>query len=543
MKKLDGIVLKEMLISGSNNLYNHYPEVDALNVFPVPDGDTGMNMNLTLTSGSKEIENRNDKDIYQLSKAFSRGLLMGARGNSGVITSQIFRGFSKGMQDQAEVDAVGFAAAWQKGVEVAYRAVMQPVEGTILTVIRESSQKLSDEVAKKSDLSIEKCMEIMIKEANESLKRTPDLLPVLKEAGVLDSGGFGLIKIFDGMYSALKGNLIERSQATATKSDGNKIDVTEGYDMTFVLTLGPAGGKKPYDVNKFASSLNNRAINVSIEQKGEKLEIKAHSNTPGSVLNFAQGFGEFDSISINNVAPSQEENKETPVEEARPEVREKYALITVSAGEGISSFFKEISPVQLQIVFGGQTMNPSAEDFIAAIRKCNADNIIILPNNSNIVLAANQACKMVEKEARCLVIPTKTIPQGLTASIMFNPDASLEENDKEMNSALAGVKSGSVTYAVRDTLIDGVEVKKDQFIGIADKTLICSKANKIEALLSLLDHMVDDESSIITLLLGADIAENQIEDLKAQINEKFPDLDLDIRMGGQPVYSFLLGVE
>ncbi len=539
MKKIDGIMLKEMLISGSNNLYNHYPEVDALNVFPVPDGDTGMNMNLTLTSGSKEIENRNDKNIYQISKAFSRGLLMGARGNSGVITSQIFRGLSKGMQDLEECNASQFAAAWQKGVEQAYKAVMQPVEGTILTVVRESSQKLSDEVAHKDDISIEKCMEILIKEANASLLRTPELLPVLKEAGVIDSGGFGLIKILDGMLSALKGSLVERSKATAVQNQNQNVAVDDGYDIEFVLALGPAGGKKPYDESKFASSLANRAININISKNGNDIEVKAHSQTPGSVINFAQGYGEFKSLNIVNINPPKDEGGE----EEAPLEKEKYAIITVSAGEGISAFFKEIVPCQLQIVFGGQTMNPSCEDFLAAMKKCNAENIIILPNNSNIVMAASQAAEVMSKKINCVVVPTKTIPQGLTASIMFNPDATLDENIEEMKSTLKGIKSGSVTYAVRDTTMDGVEIKKDDFIGIADKTLICAKKNKKDALVSLIDAMVDDDSSIITILYGADVKKEEAEEIKKAIAEAHSDLDLDVRDGGQPVYSFLLGVE
>ncbi len=552
MKILDGELLKQMLISGSNNLYNHYPEVDALNVFPVPDGDTGMNMNLTLTSGAKEIQNRNDKRVDELAKAFSKGLLMGARGNSGVITSQIFRGFAQGLEGLQEANALQFAKAFAKGVEVAYKAVMKPVEGTILTVIRESTQVLNEEV--KEGYSILKCMEILIKAAKESLDHTPELLPILKEVGVVDSGGFGLIVIFDGMMSALQGKVIERNKATATENNspiamaGAAMEDEEfGYCTEFIMELGPDSVKKPFNEQRFINNLKNRGNSLVVVRDEEIVKVHIHTLTPGQILNYAQSFGEFKTLKIENMTEQHHALEtganitphEDLVKEEKP--KDKYALIAVSAGEGISEFFKEIGINE--IVFGGQTMNPSTEDFISAIKKCNAENVIILPNNSNIVMAASQACDVLADEVNCMVVPSKTIPQGITAAIMFNVDAEPEENLQEMKSALKNVKSGSVTFAIRDTEIDGVNIVKDDFIGILDKEIVTCKHSKIEATLELLEKMVDEDSAVITLLYGEDVKEKDLKEISKVIETKYPDVDLDVRNGGQPVYSFLIGVE
>lgn len=552
MKILDGELLKQMLISGSNNLYNHYPEVDALNVFPVPDGDTGMNMNLTLTSGAKEIQNRNDKRVDELAKAFSKGLLMGARGNSGVITSQIFRGFAQGLEGLQEANAIQFARAFAKGVEVAYKAVMKPVEGTILTVIRESTQALNEQV--KDGYSIPKCMEILIKAARESLDRTPELLPILKEVGVVDSGGFGLIVIFDGMMSALQGKVIERNKATATENNspiamaGAAMEDEEfGYCTEFIMELGPDSVKKPFNEQRFINNLKNRGNSLVVVRDEEIVKVHIHTLTPGQILNYAQSFGEFKTLKIENMTEQHHALEtganitphEDLVKEEKP--KDKYALIAVSAGEGISEFFKEIGINE--IVFGGQTMNPSTEDFISAIKKCNAENVIILPNNSNIVMAASQACDVLADEINCMVVPSKTIPQGITAAIMFNIDAEPEENLQEMKSALKNVKSGSVTFAIRDTEIDGVNIVKDDFIGILDKEIVTCKHSKIDTTIELLDKMVDEDSAVITLLYGEDVNEKDLNKLSKIIEERYPDVDLDIRNGGQPVYSFLIGVE
>ena len=539
MRTLNGQTLKQLLISGSNNLYNHYPEVDALNVFPVPDGDTGMNMNLTLTSGSKEIQNRSDESAYEISKVFSRGLLMGARGNSGVITSQIFRGFSKGLDGLEEVNALAFSAAFQKGVEVAYKAVVNPVEGTILTVIRESSQFLADNV--KDNMSIEKCLDLMLQEARESLKRTPELLPVLKEAGVVDSGGTGLIRILEGMRIAAGGDFVERSQATATEAQSSADEgEEEGYLLEFILKL--LKEKKAFNENRFSNLLSTNGDDLVVNVKDDCVKVHIRVLNPGDILNYAQQFGEFLKLKLVNLKAGDSAEELDFEEEEEVKEKTEYAMISVSAGQGIEDFLKEIG-VSV-VVKGGQTMNPSSEDFVSAIKKANAHNVFIFPNNSNIVMAASQACEMVEDaDTNVYVIPSKTIPQGISSAIMFNPEADPEENFRSMKAALKNVKSGEVTCAIRDTEIGGVKVKKDDFIGIFEKDIVVDNPNKLETLMTLLEKMIDEDSSIITILVGQDVNEEEMNQVSELISEKFSDLDLDIRKGDQPVYSFLIGVE
>ena len=539
MRTLNGQTLKQLLISGSNNLYNHYPEVDALNVFPVPDGDTGMNMNLTLTSGSKEIQNRSDENAYEISKVFSRGLLMGARGNSGVITSQIFRGFSKGLDGLEEVNALAFSAAFQKGVEVAYTAVVNPVEGTILTVIRESSQFLADNV--KDNMSIEKCLDLMLQEARESLKRTPELLPVLKEAGVVDSGGTGLIRILEGMRIAAGGDFVERSQATATEAQNSTEEgEEEGYLLEFVLKL--LKEKKAFNENRFSNLLSTNGDDLVVNVKDDCVKVHIRVLNPGDILNYAQQFGEFLKLKLVNLKVGESAEELDFEEEEEAKEKTEYAMISVSAGQGIEDFLKEIG-VSV-VVKGGQTMNPSSEDFVSAIKKANAHNVFIFPNNSNIVMAASQACDMVEDaDTNVYVIPSKTIPQGISSAIMFNPEADPEENFRSMKAALKNVKSGEVTFAIRDTEIGGVKVKKDDFIGIFEKDIVVDNPNKLETLMTLLEKMIDEDSSIITILVGQDVNDEEMNQVSELIAEKFSDLDLDIRKGDQPVYSFLIGVE
>lgn len=539
MRTLNGQTLKQLLISGSNNLYNHYPEVDALNVFPVPDGDTGMNMNLTLTSGSKEIQNRSDENAYEISKVFSRGLLMGARGNSGVITSQIFRGFSKGLDGLEEVNALAFSAAFQKGVEVAYKAVVNPVEGTILTVIRESSQFLADNV--KDNMSIEKCLDLMLQEARESLKRTPELLPVLKEAGVVDSGGTGLIRILEGMRIAAGGDFVERSQATATEAQNSTEEgEEEGYLLEFVLKL--IKEKKAFNENRFSNLLSTNGDDLVVNVKDDCVKVHIRVLNPGDILNYAQQFGEFLKLKLVNLKVGESAEELDFEEEEEAKEKTEYAMISVSAGQGIEDFLKEIG-ISV-VVKGGQTMNPSSEDFVSAIKKANAHNVFIFPNNSNIVMAASQACDMVEDaDTNVYVIPSKTIPQGISSAIMFNPEADPEENFRSMKAALKNVKSGEVTFAIRDTEIGGVKVKKDDFIGIFEKDIVVDNPNKLETLMTLLEKMIDEDSSIITILVGQDVNDEEMNQVSELIAEKFSDLDLDIRKGDQPVYSFLIGVE
>lgn len=550
MKFIDGNMLKQMIISGANNLFNHYPEVDALNVFPVPDGDTGINMNLTISSGAKEVQNRGDTDVYEIAKAFSKGLLMGARGNSGVILSQIFRGFAQSIDGEKVITSVVLANAFAHGSEVAYKAVMRPVEGTILTVIRESSEALKNAVT--NSTSIEKAFEILIKEAKLSLNRTPELLPILKEVGVVDSGGAGLLKVLEGFYSAIKGKVIEKSMATVTEGSpaSSSSSTSEGeevvYCTEFVLKLpeNPSSiGKKAFVEKRFSSVLASHGESLEIKKEENEVDVHIVTRMPGSILVYSQQFGEFSKLKIVNLSEQKEPTSlfdENGSDEDVVEDKE-YAIISVSVGDGIEKMFNDLNVTD--IVSGGQTMNPSTEDFVEAIKKCHAKKVFILPNNSNIIMAASQACEVCDDGVECRVIPTKTIPQGLTAAMMFNPESSFDENEEEMREAISNVKSGQVTFAIRDTVIDDIEVKKDQFIALFGKKIVSCDNDKINVTLNMIKEMVDETSSIITVICGEDVNEEEIENLTNEIQNQFPEVDLDLRKGNQPVYSFIVGVE
>lgn len=547
MRSIDGQILKQMLVSAANNLYNHYPEIDALNVFPVPDGDTGMNMNLTLASGAKEIANRNDEDVYTIANTFSRGLLMGARGNSGVITSQIFRGFAVSLKDKKIIKSIDFAEAFSNGSAVAYKAVMRPVEGTILTVIRESSEALSNKI--KESMSIEEAMDLIVKEAIASLNRTPELLPVLKEVGVVDSGGAGLVKIMEGMQSALKGKFIEKKEATSVSSE-KSVQVSNeneeyGYCTEFVLRLGGDDTKKPFVEDRFKSFLQARGGSLAVVHDGDLVKVHIHTMTPGGVLTYAQGFGEFVTVKIENMTEQhsnlQGEKKEEPKVEEKHEPVNEFGLVAISAGKGIDEIFKEIGVNE--IVSGGQTMNPSIEDIISAVRKTDAKQVFVFPNNSNIVMAALQAADVLTDEIKVYVVPTKTIPQGIVAVSAFSPDISGSENFKNMKEEMKHIQSGAVTYAIKDTVIDGVEVTKDYFMGIQEKKIITCEKNPLHALYKLIAKMVNDESFLITILIGEGISDKDEKALVEKLSKKYDGIELDIRHGDQPVYSFLVGVE
>ena len=549
MKYINGIMLKQMIISGANNLFNCYPEVDALNVFPVPDGDTGTNMNLTMSSGSKEIQNRTDEGVYDIAKSFSRGLLMGARGNSGVILSQIFRGFAQSLEGKEKIYAIDLADALVRGKEVAYKAVMKPVEGTILTVIRESSEALRDKVTDK--MEIEKAMSILIEEAKASLERTPELLPVLKEVGVVDSGGAGLLKVFEGFEKAVNGYVVEKSMPTVTDSNpvvganDEKEEIEFSYITEFVLRLAenPAEeGKKVYVEKRFANVLACHGSKISIAQDGNLLMVHISTLFPGTILSYAQQFGEFARVKIENTTES-DENIEVPVKEEtkQKEPMKEYALIAVSAGDGLESMFKELN-VDI-VVSGGQTMNPSTQDFVEAIKKANAKKVFILPNNSNIIMASSQACQVTEEGVEARVIPTKTIPQGLVSCMMFSEEASMDENEEAMTEAIANVKTGQVTYAIKDTSVDGVEVKKDQYIALFGKQIVCCYPDKLKATKEMIAKMIDEMSSIVTIILGEDATDDEGEALASLIQAKHPDVEVEVRRGNQPVYSFIIGVE
>ena len=551
MKIINAQLLKEMLISGANNLYNKYPEIDALNVFPVPDGDTGMNMNLTLSSGAKEIMYRNDDNAFVIATTFSKGLLMGARGNSGVITSQIFRGFALSLENKTELNVVDFAEAFYNGSQVAYKAVLRPVEGTILTVIRESSSTLNEKVNK--DMSIEKAMDILLNEAKASLQRTPDLLPVLKEVGVVDSGGAGLVTILEGMKSALHGVVVEKINATSLEEKNgmprnvqSQIEEDEfGYCTEFIMRLGPDSTKKVFDEKRFKSVLESRGNSIVVVRDDDIVKVHIHTLAPGEILSYAQRFGEFVTLKIENMTEQHTKLKQgvddSSAQTKPTEPQKDYGMIAISAGSGIDELFKELGVDE--IVSGGQTMNPSTEDIISSVKKINAKTVFIFPNNSNIILAAQQAKEVLLGERDLEIIPTKTIPQGIIAVSSFNPDADLGENVEEMTSAIANIKSGSVTNAIKDTSIDGIEIKKDQFMAILDKNIVSCHENKIDALYALFDSMIDEDSYLLTLLFGKDVTSDEENKIRKHIEETYPDLEIELRRGEQPVYFFLLGVE
>ena len=544
MKTINGLILKQMIISGANNLYNSYPEIDALNVFPVPDGDTGTNMNLTISSGSKEVANRNDDDVYTIAKSFSKGLLMGARGNSGVILSQIFKGFSVALEGKSVIGAVDLAEAFFNGQKIAYKAVMRPVEGTILTVIRESATYIYENVT--PTMTIEKVMELLLKEARASLKRTPDLLPVLKEVGVVDSGGAGLIKILEGFQKAILGNVVEKAMATVyeTTYENNEEEQEDtGYCIEFVLKL-EGENKKPFVSARFEKVLNThgKCIELKHEQNEKLVKAHIHSLLPGSILNYGQQYGEFLKVKVENLSVSHTKLDDEPISIENTPLKE-YAIIAVAAGDGIAKMFTDLRADY--IVSGGQTMNPSTEDFISAIKQVHAKNVIILPNNSNIIMAASQACEVCDENVQAKVIPTKTIPQGLVACMMFNPDLDLNENVESMGEAVQSVKTGQVTFSIKDTNIDGVDIKKDDYMGIVDKNIICCNPDKVESAFQAVKQMVDEFSSIITIIVGADATEEQKNQLLERINNELSvdDVEIEVHNGNQPVYDFIIGVE
>ena len=551
MKSINSKLLQEMLISGANNLYNHYPEIDALNVFPVPDGDTGMNMNLTMASGAKEIQNRNDTDVHQIAVAFSKGLLMGARGNSGVITSQIFRGFAQALEGSKTINAVLLADAFDNGSKVAYKAVMRPVEGTILTVIRESSASLKNYV--KDDTDIIDAFKYFLSEAKASLKHTPELLPVLKEVGVVDSGGAGLVKILEGMLSALSGKFIAKKEISRGQTDNSAQQSMEsdefGYCTEFILRLDPEN-KKPFIESRFKSVLSNHGNSLVVVRDDDIVKVHVHTLAPGAVLTYGQSFGEFIKLKIENMTEqhtSLQEKKEgeqvpeEPVQELHKEPTKEVAMVSVAAGKGVEEAFKELGVDA--IITGGQTMNPSINDIVKAIKDTDAKTVYVFPNNSNIVMAALQAKDVLHDEIDVVVVQSKTIPQGVAAVSQFSPDLSVSENLSNMKEVIAHISSGEITYAVKDTTMNGVTIKKNDFMAIANKKVICCESKPEKALLKMLKKMIRDDSYLATIFVGEGVSDKILNQLKKDLPEQYPEVEFDIRRGDQPVYNYLVGIE
>lgn len=545
MDMINGLLFKQMLESGANNLTNKFPEIDALNVFPVPDGDTGTNMSLTFNAGVKDALACGSEDVCEVAKVLSKGLLMGARGNSGVITSQIFRGLAQGVEGMKEINGFQLANALVNGSRVAYKAVMRPVEGTILTVVREAADYTYAFASQTADVTCEAVMDKMVEESIESLKRTPELLPVLKEVGVVDSGGAGLVTILQGFASAIKGTIIaKKDQNESVESAGAGMESEEfGYCTEFIVRLDDTT-RMTFQEEVLRDALANIGNSIVCVQDEDIVKVHVHTLTPGKALDLGQRYGEFVKLKIENMQEQHENimmntTKEdvTPKEAAKPKA--KYAIITVAAGNGLAEMFKELRADY--VISGGQTMNPSTEDFVEAIKKVNAENIFLLPNNSNIVLAAQQAADVME-EYHVHVIPSKTIPQGLCACIMFNPDVEFDINLSEMNDAISLVKTGQVTYAIKDTTFEGMEIKAGDYMGIKEKDIVVSTVDKMQATKELINQLVDEDSEIVTLIYGEGVSEAEANEISEYIIETY-DIEVEVNNGEQPVYSFIIGVE
>ncbi len=548
MKSLDGIKFAEMVQMGAHHLYQNAAYVDSLNVFPVPDGDTGTNMNLSMTSGADETEANVSAHIGKTAQALSKGLLMGARGNSGVILSQLFRGFGKAIEKEAEIDAKGLANAFQAGVDTAYKAVMKPVEGTILTVAREAAAKGVEVAETEEDMIV--LMEAFIEEAKQSLNRTPDLLPVLKEVGVVDSGGQGLLFVYEGFLASMKGEpLPEKNESSLDdliNAEHHRVqdfmdtsDIEFGYCTEIMVRFEE--DKSPFDEEQFRQELNPMGDSLLVISDDEIAKVHIHSETPGAVLAAGQKYGSLIKIKVDNMREQHSaivnDAPQAPAKQQKTKV--PYAIVTIAMGEGVSNLLRSIGASY--VIEGGQTMNPSTEDIVKAVKEIGAERVLILPNNKNIIMAAEQAAELLEIEAA--VVPTKTIPQGMAAILAFNPAESVETNKANMTQGFAHVKTGQVTFAVRDTSIDGIEIRKDDYMALAEGKIILSTPEMMDAAKKVLEGLMDEDSEIITIIYGEDATAEQADALQNFIEENYPDAEVEIVEGKQSLYPFILSVE
>ncbi|HDG8791391.1 TPA: fatty acid kinase catalytic subunit FakA [Staphylococcus aureus] len=547
ISKINGKLFADMIIQGAQNLSNNADLVDSLNVYPVPDGDTGTNMNLTMTSGREEVENNLSKNIGELGKTFSKGLLMGARGNSGVILSQLFRGFCKNIESESEINSKLLAESFQAGVETAYKAVMKPVEGTILTVAKDAAQA-AIEKANNTEDCIE-LMEYIIVKANESLENTPNLLAVLKEVGVVDSGGKGLLCVYEGFLKALKGEKVEAKVAKIDKDEFvhdehdfhgviNTEDIIYGYCTEMMVRFGK--NKKAFDEQEFRQDMSQFGDSLLVVNDEEIVKVHVHTEYPGKVFNYGQQYGELIKLKVENMREQHREVIRKEQHTAKPKMETvETAIITISMGEGISEIFKSMGATH--IISGGQTMNPSTEDIVKVIEQSKCKRAIILPNNKNILMASEQAASIVDAEA--VVIPTKSIPQGISALFQYDVDATLEENKAQMADSVNNVKSGSLTYAVRDTKIDGVEIKKDAFMGLIEDKIVSSQSDQLTTVTELLNEMLAEDSEILTVIIGQDAEQAVTDNMINWIEEQYPDVEVEVHEGGQPIYQYFFSVE
>ena len=552
---IDAAMLKKCFLAGAANLEAKKEIINELNVFPVPDGDTGTNMTMTILSAAKEVSNIASPNFENLSKAISGGSLRGARGNSGVILSQLFRGFTKEIKSVTVIDAPVLARAFQKATETAYKAVMKPKEGTILTVAKGLSDKMNELACENGDL--EEILGQVLEHGRYVLSQTPEMLPVLKEAGVVDSGGQGLIEVLSGIYDCLLGKEIDLTAALGTtttakvEADTTQADIKYGYCTEFIINI-----EKKFDNGdelNFKAYLESIGDSIVVVADDEIVKVHVHTNDPGLAIQKALTYGSLSRMKIDNM---REEHKEKLIKEAQKaeaekkaaeeaakkpaEPKKKYGFISVSAGAGLSEIFEGLG-VDV-VIEGGQTMNPSTDDMLSAIDEVNADHIFILPNNKNIILAANQAQSLTD-DKDIIVIPTKTVPQGITAIISYMPEADVDTNIEALEEAIKNVKTGQVTYAVRDTHIDDKEIHEGDIMGIGDRGILAVGQSVEETTKEMLAQLVDEESELISLYFGQDVLEEDAENFAQEVEELYPDVDVDVHMGGQPIYYYVISME
>ena len=549
--KINAKMLAKMFLAGAKNLEVKKEWINELNVFPVPDGDTGTNMTLTIMSAAKEVVNLQDEDMMTICKAISSGSLRGARGNSGVILSQLFRGFTKTIRECDEIDIPTLATATEKAVESAYKAVMKPKEGTILTVAKGMADK-ARELAEEGCDDLELYFRQIIEYGDEVLAKTPDMLPVLKQAGVVDSGGQGLMQVMKGAFDAFLGKEIDFTleapkDGAAKEGSASSVDqeIKYGYCTEFIILLNKTFNiKNEIDLKEYLESIGDSIVVVA---DGDVVKVHVHTNDPGLAIQRALKYGALSNMKIDNMRLEHQEKlfKEQQLkaqeQKKEPEMPHKeVGFIAVSVGEGMSEIFKGLGADY--IIEGGQTMNPSTEDMLNAIDKVNADTIFILPNNKNIILAANQAKTMVE-DKKIIVIPTKTVPQGITAIINYVPDMDPEDNAATMECEIKNVLTGQVTYAVRDTMIDDKEIKQGDYMGIGDSGILSVGRDMEEVTFNMIKAMMHDDLELISIYYGSDVTEEAAEAVKAKVEETYPDCDVELQMGGQPIYYYVISME
>ncbi len=559
LQQIDAKMLSKMFLAGAKNLENKKEWINELNVFPVPDGDTGTNMTMTIMSAAREVSSLGENaDMEAICKAISSGSLRGARGNSGVILSQLFRGFTKRIKNETLVTIPILAEAYEKAVETAYKAVMKPKEGTILTVAKGAAEK-ARELSDDGMQDMEEFLRVVIEHANYVLSQTPEMLPVLKQAGVVDSGGQGLVEVLSGAFDAYLGKEIDltvepaktvspagRSMSASIEAQA-QADIKFGYCTEFIIMLNKTFNiKQEMDFKAYLESIGDSIVCVADD---DVVKVHVHTNDPGLAIQKALKYGALSNMKIDNMrlehqeklfkmsekeaaAGAEAQNAEEPLKEV--------GFISVSAGDGVNEIFKSLGVDY--IIEGGQTMNPSTADILDAVEKVSAKNIFILPNNKNIILAANQAAELIT-DKNLLVVPTKTIPQGITAVINYLPEVSIDENEENMIREITNVKTGQVTYAVRDTVIDDKEIKKDDFMGIGDQGILAAGGSMKNVTMEMIAEMVDDSSELISIYYGGDVEEADAEALRAEIEKTYPSCDVELQYGGQPIYYYVISVE